>query len=85
MLLPARRSQPELDWSIVDFRALYVIDRARIDVFVNEPGTRPRLRLLPPHKEHFAQAFARYFMRVGLPHDARAFEMEGAAAVDNLG
>lgn len=27
------------------------------------------LRLLPPYREHLSQAFARYFMRVGLPQD----------------
>jgi len=26
-----------------------------------------RWRLLPPYLEHFSQAFARFFMRVGLP------------------
>ena len=29
----------------------------------------PRLRLLPPYREHVAQGFARFFMRVGLPID----------------
>jgi hypothetical protein len=28
-----------------------------------------RARLLPPYREHLAQAFARYYMRVGLPVD----------------
>jgi hypothetical protein len=27
----------------------------------------PRWRLKPPFLEHFSQAFARFFMRVGLP------------------
>ncbi len=27
----------------------------------------PRFRLLPPYREHLSQAFARFFMRVGLP------------------
>ncbi len=27
----------------------------------------PRLRLLPPYREHLSQAFARFFMRVVLP------------------
>lgn len=31
----------------------------------------PRLRLLPPYREHLSQAFARFFMRVGLPQDIR--------------
>lgn len=29
------------------------------------------------YREHLAQALARSFMRVGLPHDAQAFENEG--------
>ena len=28
-----------------------------------------RLRLCPPYREHLAQSFARFFMRVGLPID----------------
>ena len=33
-----------------------------------------RLRLLPPYREHLGQAFARYFMRVGLPVDIPPFK-----------
>jgi len=33
----------------------------------------PRPRLLPPYREHLAQAVARYYMRVGLPVDIPAF------------
>lgn len=36
-----------------------------------------RLRLLSPYREHLAQNFSRYFMRVGLPHDAKEFIDEG--------
>lgn len=85
MLLHARASQPALDWSVVDFRELHVVDRDRVDEFVSQRGSRRRLRLVPPYKEHFAQAFARFSMRVGLPHDARAFETDGAADVKDLG
>jgi hypothetical protein len=84
MLLHAREPQPPLDWSIVDFRELHVVDRERLDRFVDQPGRRRRLRLVSPYKEHFAQAFARYYMRVGLPHDARAFEQAGAVAIERL-
>jgi hypothetical protein len=28
---------------------------------------KKRIRLLPPYREHLSQAFARHFMRVGLP------------------
>lgn len=78
-LLHARESQPTLDWSVVDFRELYVVERDRIDSFVSEPGHRRRPRLVSPYKEHFAQAFARFYMRVGLPHDAAAFQQAGAS------
>lgn len=33
----------------------------------------PRVRLLPPYREHLAQAFARFYMRVGLPVDVPPF------------
>jgi len=43
--------------------------------FVRQRAARAddRLRLLPPYREHLSQAFARYFMRVGLPQDIRPF------------
>lgn len=36
-------------------------------------GQGPRLRLKSPYIEHLSQAFARYFMRVGLPSDIPPF------------
>jgi hypothetical protein len=37
---------------------------------------------MPPYREHLAQAFARYFMRVGLPREAHPFiEDEQASGV----
>ena len=84
-LLHERRAQPQLPWSIVDFRELHVISRAQLDDFVDQPGHRRRLRLRSPYKEHFAQAFARFYMRVGLPHEASSFEQAGRAAVQRLG
>lgn len=33
-----------------------------------------RVRLLPPYREHLAQAFARFYMRVGLPSDIPPFK-----------
>jgi hypothetical protein len=60
------------------------VDRGQIDAFVAQPGNRRRLRLTSPYKEHFAQAFARFYMRVGLPHDAGSFESAGHAAVAQL-
>jgi hypothetical protein len=42
--------------------------------YVRERASRaPHLRLLSPYREHLSQAFARYFMRVGLPVDIPPF------------
>ncbi|MGH7169388.1 MAG: hypothetical protein ACRELF_20105 [Gemmataceae bacterium] len=74
-LLHKREGAPGLDWSVVDFHWLYTLPKTFLSGFAASLG--PRLRLRSPYREHLAQAFARYFMRVGLPHDARAFEKEG--------
>lgn len=74
-LLHKREQEPALSWSVVDFRRLFTLSKGFLNSFAASLG--PRLRLRSPYREHMAQAFARYFMRVGLPHDARAFEKEG--------
>ena len=51
--------------SIVDFHEVYSAPTRLVKQFAATCG--PRLRLCPPYKEHLAQAFARFFMRVGLP------------------
>ena len=66
---------PMLGWSIVDFHRLFVLPKPVVLAVARAAG--PRLRLRSPYREHLAQALARYFMRVGLPHDAQAFESEG--------
>jgi hypothetical protein len=62
-------------WSVVNFHKLFTLPRNIVAQVAKHAG--PRLRLLSPYKEHVAQAFARYFMRVGLPHVADAFIAEG--------
>ncbi|HTU89736.1 MAG TPA: hypothetical protein VMF69_06550 [Gemmataceae bacterium] len=74
-LLHKREEEPSLPWSVVDFHRLFTLPKAFLSRFAASLG--PRLRLRSPYREHLAQAFARYFMRVGLPHDARTFEKEG--------
>lgn len=74
-LLHKRDQPPALPWSVVDFRKLFTLPIRFAKQFAASSG--PRLRLCSPYREHLAQAFARYFMRVGLPHDAKAFEKEG--------
>ena len=56
----------ERELTVVDFRRVYSLPFA----FVRQQGAhRLHLRVLPPYREHLSQAFARYFMRVGLPID----------------
>ena len=56
---------------IVDFRQLFSIPLALLRR--EAANASQRLRLLPPYREHLAQAFARYFMRIGLPLDIPPF------------
>ena len=74
-LLHKHESEPRLEWSIVSFQRLYTIQKDFLVEFAS--GIGPRLRLRSPYREHIAQAFARFVMRVGLPYNARAFESEG--------
>lgn len=52
---------------VVDFHQLLSAPLDYVREFARSKETRPRLQ--PPYREHLAQAFARYFMRVGLPVD----------------
>lgn len=54
-----------VDSQIVDFRHVYNLPFDFIVKIALERGKR--LRLLPPYREQLSQAFARFFMRVGLP------------------
>jgi hypothetical protein len=55
------------DYLVVDFRNVYGIQFNSLSSIVE--SMQDRIRLLPPYREHLSQAFARYFMRVGLPQD----------------
>ena len=50
---------------VVDFRTVFTLPKGFVNEFTRKAGKR--VRLLSPYKEHLSQAFARYFMRVGLP------------------
>ena len=48
----------------VDFSSAFSVGVS----YLHELTSRgPRRRLMPPYREHLAQAFARYYMRIGLP------------------
>lgn len=51
------------EFMVVSFRKLHVVPKAYVEA--NLPANS--LRLSSPYKEYFAQAYARFMMRVGLP------------------
>jgi hypothetical protein len=51
---------------VVDFHDVFTVPRSFLETLLESRRLR-RLRLLPPYREHLSQAFARFFMRVGLP------------------
>jgi hypothetical protein len=57
---------------VVDFGQIFSLPPAYLEKKAEEAGER--LRLDSPYLEHFSQAFARYFMRVGLPSQIPAFK-----------
>jgi hypothetical protein len=57
---------------VVDFRSVYSVGFGFLDGLKQKIGERPEL--LPPYREHLSQAFARFFMRVGLPLDIPKFK-----------
>ncbi len=56
---------------IVNFRQVFSIPFSYCQYLAD--NIRPRLRLLPPYREHLSQSFARFIMRVGLPVDIPRF------------
>lgn len=57
---------------VIGFQHVYSLPLTFLRSLTQSRG--PRLRLLPPYREHLGQAFARYFMRVGLPVDIPPFK-----------
>jgi hypothetical protein len=56
----------ELEHRIVDFHEVFTLPRPVLEALLKARNV-PRPQLLPPYREHLSQAFARFFMRVGLP------------------
>lgn len=57
---------------VVDFRQIYSLPFKFLQKKAESLGTRKKLN--SPYLEHFAQAFARFFMRVGLPSSISSFK-----------
>lgn len=62
----------EREIRVVDCRTVFSLPLEVLKSLAQKRGRR--LRLLPPYREHMAQAFARFFMRVGLPIDIPPFK-----------
>lgn len=60
------------DAMVVDFRQIYSLPVGYLINHAKTLGSRKRLR--SPYLEHFSQAFARFFMRVGLPSSIPPFK-----------
>lgn len=65
-------SNHDRDVRVVDFRRVYSLPLSFLRSRSKTVGDR--IRLLPPYREHLSQAFARFFMRVGLPVDIPSFK-----------
>lgn len=61
-----------LEALIVDFRQIHSLPFSTLSEHAASAGTRNRLQ--SPYLEHFSQAFARFFMRVGLPSTIPPFK-----------
>jgi hypothetical protein len=72
LLNRCERENFEADFQVVDFRNVYGVPMDFLFDLSRKRGKR--LRLLPPYREHLSQAFARFFMRVGLPVDIDLFK-----------
>ena len=72
MLNECKLPNAEREFRVVDFRRTYTLPISFCRKFAeNSPN---RIRLLPPYREQLSQAFARFFMRVGLPTDIPQFK-----------
>jgi len=66
MLNGCRIGESSIDNRITYFHEVFTVPRSFLESLLVQRN-RARFRLLPPYREHLSQAFARFFMRVGLP------------------
>ena len=66
------KNQSAISFQVVDFHEIFSLPKSFLIEWMKQ-NPQPRIRLLPPYREHLSQAFARYFMRVGLPDDIPLF------------
>jgi hypothetical protein len=66
-MLEKHDGTPSTPRSMASFQHVYSLPRAVLTRMAQKAN--PRLRLLPPYREHISQAFGRYFSRIGLLQD----------------
>lgn len=71
MIAAAQESSLDTEIRVVDFRYVALASLSYARRSARQEGRR--LRLKSPYVEHLSQAFARFFMRVGLPGDIPPF------------
>ena len=55
-----------IEHCVADFHEVFTLPRQVLESLL-KARHKDRPQLLPPYREHLSQAFARFFMRVGLP------------------
>lgn len=73
LLNECTHAQLQMEFSVVDFKKIYSVPIKFLPNFLKTQEQLYRIRLLPPYREHLSQAFARNFMRIGLPADIDNF------------
>ncbi len=58
----------EIERKVIDFRQTYTLPKEYVLEFI---GDKIITGLLPPYREYVAQAFGRFFMRIGLPEELK--------------
>lgn len=71
-LLPGADIKDNRTCLVVDFRVIHSLTIEHVIDFIKDRRHHPRLK--SPYLEHMSQAFARLFMRVGLPVDIPPFK-----------
>jgi hypothetical protein len=64
------------DYRVVDFHDIHTVPKTFLESTLKKRKSS-RIRLLPPYREHLSQAFARFYMRVGLPIDIKLKDLIG--------
>jgi hypothetical protein len=72
LLSPFQTPEDNRECLVVDFREIYSLPFEFLTKYAESLESRWRLK--SPYLEHFSQAFARFFMRVGLPANIPPFK-----------